>query len=872
MPDTKKIKIFKIAKDLNISYKDIVEFLEKIGIEGANVNSSVNSEIHEKILIEFSKDKASSERYRKEQARISIKKDTSRGKDTGQQQQGAQAEIKSKKTAKQEAHLSVLEKIKAAKEKLAKEKESEAAAKAEKESLIKEAEKTAVSKAVEQKGKEEKPKSKKSVKHSLKIISRPDKQAVAAEPKPKTEKPAAAQEPPKKQEKQKVKESPPRNIKKLKKFNVKDIANRIVDSKKHGDKSPASAKKVSMSGLNTKTTTLIGGKSGKKKARKALKKRSREATAAAEVSAVKKSISVPEFTTVDELARSMDVNVNEVIKKCIGMGMMASINYRLDMETIILIADEFGFEVETVEDVGQEILDSIETEVDGKNFEPRPPVVTVMGHVDHGKTSLLDYIRKENVVAGESGGITQHIGAYKVHLETGQNITFIDTPGHAAFTAMRSRGAQVTDIVIVIVAADDAVMPQTIEAINHARAAEVPIVIAINKVDRPNANPDKIKRELSEQNILVEDWGGKYQCAEISAKTGLGIDELMEKVLIEAEMLDLKAPRDTRAKGVVIESRLDRGYGAVATVLIQQGTLKKGDIFICGTQYSKVRALLDERNNRQEEAFPSEPIQVLGFSEVPGAGDKFVVLDDEREARKIALQRSLLQREAEHRRIRHLTLEQIGKRISQGEVRSLKIIIKGDVDGSIEAISDALMALSTDEVNVEIIHRSVGMITENDVSLATASGAIILAFNVNATTEARSIAKAENIDIRHYSIIYDAINDVRLALEGLLTPDKVEEIVGMAEVRALFRIGRKNVIAGSYMRSGKALRNAMIRIKRDGENIYTGKLTTLKRFKEDVNEVKEGFECGISVDGFSEFKEGDIIEFYEIKEVKRTLA
>ena len=581
---------------------------------------------------------------------------------------------------------------------------------------------------------------------------------------------------------------------------------------------------------------------------------------------------MPEFTTVDELAQSMNVKVQDVIMACMNLGMMVSINQRLDMESMIMVADEFDFEIETLDEYIDETSDLEETEEDIKNAEPRPAVVTVMGHVDHGKTSLLDFIRDDNVVAGESGGITQHIGAYEVTLKDNSKMTFLDTPGHAAFTAMRSRGAQVTDIVVIIVAADDDVMPQTIEAIDHAKAASVPMIIAINKIDLPAANIDKIKKKLSEHNILVEDWGGKYQCQEISAKSGLGVDSLLEKIQLEAEVLDLKANKNTRARGVVVESRLDKGLGAIATVLIQKGTLSRGDIFVCGTQSTRVRAMLNERGGNVQKAYPSDPVQILGFTEVPNAGDILTSYSDEKEAKRVSQERFLIKREAEQRRFRKLTLDQIGKQISSGSVQELDIIIKGDVDGSIEALSDSLMGLTGDEVSVNIIHRSVGMITENDVNLASTSGAIIIAFNVNASSEAKSRAKTLGVDIRQYSIIYEAINEVKLALEGLLEPEEIEEALGVAEVRDMFKVPKIGVIAGCSIQKGKVVRNALLRVKRSGDIIHEGKLTSLKRFKEDVNEVLEGFECGIGVQGFSEYNNGDLIEVYEIKEVKRSLS
>ena len=880
MPEiVKKKRIFQIAKEFNISHDEIINFLSKLGIEDVSVNSPVEMDTYDKIFIEFSKDKEALDRFRKDQARKNIQ-NTIRSKDADDTKiKSDQTEAPTPKKAApdiREKMLSLGDKLLKEKQRLqeAKKKEiipveipidpvieSEVTVKDEEKELTKTVKKSTGGRSI-----------------GLTIISKPDPIAIAEAARLKEEKkkaleqkkaiqPSVAPEliPPKASEKLKKSKD---KLTTLKKFNVRDIAEKLNQSKRTRPPKEKSAS-LTISGLKTKSTTQIGGKSDKRKTSKVVKKTSEIASH----DEVKKIISIPEFSTVDELARSMNVNATDVIKTCMTLGMMASINFRLDMESIQLIADEYEFEIEADSGVGNEIVEKIQSnEVNDQELIPRPPVVTIMGHVDHGKTSLLDYIRKENVVAGESGGITQHIGAYEVVLDTGEKITFIDTPGHAAFTAMRSRGAQVTDIVVIIIAADDAVMPQTKEAIDHAKAAGVPIIIAINKIDLPNSDTEKVIRELSEQNILVENWGGKYQCALISAKSGEGIKELLDKILIESEMLELKAPRDTFASGVVIESRLDRGLGAVATILIQSGTLKKGDVFVCGPQYARVRAILDERNNRLEIANPSDPVQILGFSEVPNAGDKFFVLEDEREARRIALQRSQLQREAEHRRFRHLTLEQIGKRISEGEIKNLDIIIKGDVDGSIEAISDALMGLSTSEVVVNIMHRSVGMITESDVSLANASNAIIIAFNVMATPEARLSAKLEKIDIRHYSVIYDAVNEIKMALEGLLTPDRVEEILGSVEVRALFKIGRKNAIAGCYVRSGKVVKGSLLRLIREKEVVFAGRLSNLKRFKENVNEVKEGYECGISMDNFSNFIEGDTIEFYEFKEVKRKLS
>mgnify|MGYP001162535965 FL=1 len=635
----------------------------------------------------------------------------------------------------------------------------------------------------------------------------------------------------------------------------------------------AIAEKINKGKKDTKSNTVDKSVLNKTISNQAKKKKKKKKVVEENVEELETSnvIKIPEFSSVDELAQSMNVKSQDVIMSCMGLGLMVTINQRLDMDTITMVADEYGFEVETLKEFAEEESDLVDTEEDIKNATERAPVVTIMGHVDHGKTSLLDYLREENVVAGESGGITQHVGAYEVTLDNDKKITFLDTPGHQAFTAMRARGANITDLVIIVVAADDDVKPQTIEAIDHAKAAAAPMIIAINKIDLPAANPDKIKKSLSEQGILVEDWGGKIQCAMISAKKGDGIDDLLDKILLEAEILNLKANKETTAFGTIIESKLDKGLGSIATVLVQKGTLKVGDIFLCGSQSGRVRAMLDERAHNLKEAFPSDPVQILGFESVPKAGETFKVFTEERDAKKIATERSILEREASQRRHRKLTLDQIGQQIVEGKVKELDIIIKGDVDGSIEALSDSLMNLSTEEVTVKIIHRSVGMITENDVSLAAASNAIIIAFNVQTSNEAKIQAKNDGIDIRHYTIIYKAIEEVKLALEGLLEPDKVEEVLGLAEVREQFKIPKLGLIAGCMVTMGKVVRNAFLRVKRDGEIVHEGKLTSLKRFKDDVNEVLESFECGIGIEGMQDFNENDIIEVFEIKEIKRTL-
>lgn len=580
-------------------------------------------------------------------------------------------------------------------------------------------------------------------------------------------------------------------------------------------------------------------------------------------------LKVTEFVTVNDLSVMMDVPVTKVIEACMNLGLMVSINQRLDAEALVLVAEEFGY---TIEFVTADIQGAIQEDPDtDEEMVTRPPIVTVMGHVDHGKTSLLDYIRQANVIAGEAGGITQHIGAYNVRLENGRQITFLDTPGHEAFTAMRARGAKVTDIAIIIVAADDAVMPQTREAINHAQAAGVPMIFAINKIDKPGANSEKIKEQLANMNLLVEDWGGKYQCQEISAKKGLNIDKLLEKVLLESEMLDLKANPTKRAVGTVIESSLDKGRGYLATILIQAGTLRIGDVMLCGHYMGKVKAMFNERGQKVTEAGPSTPVSILGLNGAPAAGEVFNVMADEKEAKDIANKREQLLRIQGLKTQKHITLEEIGRRIAIGNFQELNIIVKGDVDGSIEALSDSLIKLSNDEVHVNVIHKAVGAISESDVLLAAASNAIIIGFQVRPSANARRLAEKEEIEIRLYSVIYDAINEVKSGIEGMLAPEEKEEITATAEVRETFKISKVGTIAGCMVKEGKLIRNAKIRVIRDGIVIYTGLLGSLKRFKDDVKEVQSGYDCGLNVDGFNDIKLGDIIEAYTIVEIKRKL-
>ncbi|WP_147678467.1 translation initiation factor IF-2 [Algibacter pacificus] len=582
-----------------------------------------------------------------------------------------------------------------------------------------------------------------------------------------------------------------------------------------------------------------------------------------------KILKVTEFVTASEMATMMDVGVTQIISACMSLGMMVTMNQRLDAETLSIVADEFGYQVEFVTADIEESIEEVEDKPE--DLKLRAPIVTVMGHVDHGKTSLLDYIRKENVIAGESGGITQHIGAYGVELENGQKIAFLDTPGHEAFTAMRARGAQVTDIAIIVAAADDAIMPQTKEAISHAQAAGVPIVFAINKIDKPDANPERIKEGLAQMNLLVEDWGGKIQSHDISAKVGTGVKELLEKVLLEAELLELKANPDKPAVGTVVEAFLDKGRGYVSTILVQAGTLRVGDYVLAGRNSGKVKAMQDERGNNVTAAGPSTPVSILGLDGAPQAGDKFNVFEDEREAKQIASKRAQLQREQSVRTQRHITLDEIGRRIALGDFQELNIILKGDVDGSVEALTDSFQKLSTEEIQVNILHKGVGAITESDVLLASASDAIIVGFNVRPVGNARSIADKEEIDIRTYSIIYDAINDLKDAMEGMLSPELKEEILGTAEIREIFKVSKIGTIAGCMVTNGKITRNAGIRLIRDGVVVYTGELTSLKRFKDDAKEVTKGYDCGMQIKNYNDIKEGDVIEAFHEVEVKKKL-
>lgn len=649
------------------------------------------------------------------------------------------------------------------------------------------------------------------------------------------------------------------------------------DSRRHGKKKKPFRPEVSEEEVQQQIKDTLAQLSGKGKSkgakyrrekREAVSQRSKEELEKSELE--KNILNVAEFVSVSELASMMDVPVIDVISTCMTLGVMVSINQRLDAETMSIVADEFGYKVQFV---SAEVLETIveDDEESNVNLQPRPPIVTVMGHVDHGKTKLLDYIRRTNVIAGEAGGITQHIGAYSVSLEDGRKITFLDTPGHEAFTAMRARGAQVTDIAIIVIAADDGIKPQTVEAINHAQAANVPMIFAINKIDKPAANPEKVKEELSGMNLLVEDWGGKYQSQEISAITGKNIDDLLEKVLLEAELLELKANPDKNAVGIILESTLDKGKGFVTTMLVNEGTLNMGDIILAGSHFGHAKAMFNERGGKMEVAGPSMPVTLLGLNGAPQAGDKFNIMDSDREAKEIANKRSQLQREQSLRTKKHITLDEIGRRIAVGSFQELNVVVKGDVDGSVEALSDSLLKLSTEEIQLNVIHKAVGQISESDIMLAVASNAIVIGFQVRPSLGARQLAEKEQIDIRLYSIIYDAIEEIRAAMEGMLSPEVREEIVATVEVQETFKINKLGTIAGCIVKEGKIKRDNKVRIIREGIVIYSGELGSLKRFKDDVKEVVTGLECGLNISNFNDIKVGDMVEAYKETEVKKTL-
>ena len=813
-----KRRIFQIAKELNISHTDILSFLKLKNIEVGSHMAPIEEDIYQIILAEFHKDKESVDRYRKEQVRREIH-DT---RILDRQKENKKLNLL---TLDEQRKLEVKEREKDQEDEKKKKEEARNIALKEEEKAIQDAERQ---------------------KNQEKEIQ-------------------------KEKEKNKQKNVEPKAKKKLRKIHLSEIQSQVGkgNTQRKTDNKIQTDSKKDKSAAETvrKITAKIDIKS-KKKVYKKDKNLNEENLEEVDF----KPIKVAEFANVDELSKIFETRSNDIIQKCMSLGVLATINQRLDWDLIELLAEEFGFKAEKMEDVGEELFSLDITEEDLKNAVDRPPVVTVMGHVDHGKTSLLDYIRDTNVVGGESGGITQHVGAYRVELKDGNSVTFLDTPGHEAFTAMRARGAQVTDIVVLVVAANDGVMPQTKEAIGHAKAAEVPLIIAINKIDLPDVDLERVKRELSENDVLVEDWGGKIQAIPISAKTGQGVDDLLASMLVESEMLELKANVDTLARGTVVDSKLDKGHGPIATVLIQKGSLNIGDPFICNNIPGKVRAMMNERGQRIQHAGPSDAVQVLGFDQVPQSADIFAVVEDEKEIKRIASERQRLKREIDQKKIATQSLDGMSALIKEGAIKNLPIIIKGDVDGSIEALSEQLSKITNDEVGVQVVHKSVGMVSESDVLLAAASSAVIIGFHVQISSNAKLLARQEGVDIRSYNVIYNAVEEVTLALEGLLEPEQVEENLGRAIVQEAFKIPKIGFIAGSKVLEGKIVRNAKARIIRDEEEIADGEINSLKHLKDDAKEMKAGFECGIGLDNFSKYKEGDIIVCYEIKSIKRSLV
>ena len=868
MPETKtkKIRVYKLASEYNLSAENLIEFLQKKGHDVKSHMSMLNDEMITDINAHFKKDIEKAEKHYKKIAEFNKKREEK--VEAEEEQKSAKPEAEQEKIEEAFEEEAAQVPVEEEKEEQPVE-EGKEGAQAE---IVGEEIEAAVEIPEEKGVAEEELKEsefkapneiEKDKKRGLKVVGKIDlgeekekKKLLSEDEREKEEKPKKKRKKPKARKKtaeQSDEQAPAKKRKRIKRFEI--------DEKEV----KAAIKKTLLSMDDSVASGRASARKKKRREREAEEERRLE-----EKNQEQKTIVVNEFIAVSELANLMGVPVSDVIQKFIELGLMVSINQRLDVDTITLVADEFGFEVKFQEEYTSEALEDFED--DPETLEPRPPIVTIMGHVDHGKTSLLDYIRRTNVVAGESGGITQHIGAYKVDVGNGKNITFLDTPGHEAFTAMRARGAQLTDIVVLIIAADDAVMPQTIEAINHAQAASVPIVIAINKIDKPGANSDKIKQQLADRKILVEDWGGKYQCVEVSAKTGLNVDNLLEVILLEAELLDLKANPDRNARGTVVESELDKGRGITGTILVQKGTLRIGDPFVAGIYQGKVRAMFDERGNKVDEAPPATPVLVLGFEGAPQAGDTFVVIESERQAREIGIKRQQLKREQDQKQVHHITLEEIGKQISIGGVKELPLIVKGDVDGSVEALSDSLMKLSNEEVVVRVIHKGVGGISESDVLLADASDAIIIGFHVRPHLNARKLAETQNVDIRLYNVIYDAINEVKAALEGLLSPVISEEVTATLEIRDTFKVPKIGTVAGCYVQEGKISRNSKVRLIRDGIVIHTGEIASLKRFKDDVREVDAGYECGLNIANYNDLKVGDVVEAYKIIETKKKLA
>ena len=804
------MRIFQIAKELNISHKGIIAFLETKGIK-VGLMDTIDDQLRQLILNEFSKDKETVDRFRKEQVR---------------------KEIHDTKVRQKQKETSKLQLLSLQDQRSLEQKEQE---------RIKSIEKARIKKETESKEKKDLEKRK---------VSEQDK---------------------KKEEKIKSKTEKDKK-RKMRKIEIADIESEIGQVSRKKQSREAAVKKPEEAPKNVKemvkkTLAEMGGRSKKK-----VYKKEKDFDSQETQDITLNKLEIREFSNVDELAKLFKSSPSEVIQKCIGMGVLATMNQRLEWDVIELLAEDYGYTAEKISDISDEMFSIENTKDDLQNAKSRAPVVTIMGHVDHGKTSLLDYIRKTNIVAGESGGITQHIGAYKVELEEGKYITFLDTPGHEAFTAMRARGAQVTDLVILVVAADDAVMPQTIEAINHARSANVPIIVAINKIDKPGSDLDKVKRELSDHGVLVEDWGGKIQSIPVSAKTGEGIEDIISSILLESEMLELKSNFETLGRGTVIDSRLDKGHGPMATVLIRKGTIRVGDPFLCNDYSGKIRAIMNERGQRIKEAFPSDAVQVLGFDQVPQVSDIIAVVKSEKDLKRMSSDRQRIRREIDLRKITTHTLDEMSSLIKEGNIKSLPLIIKGDVDGSVEALSETLGKIMTDEVQVKVIHQAVGMVTESDVLLAEASSAVIIGFNVQVSSNAKLQAKQTGVDIRTYSIIYDAVEEVKMALEGLLEPELKEKITGKALVQAQFKIPKLGFIAGSKVSEGIIKRNDKARLFRNDEIIIDNcDISSLKRFQEDVKEVKEGLECGIGLSGAFKYEEGDIIEVFEVKEIKRKL-
>ena len=891
----KKIKIFKLATELNLASGTIIEFLTKKGYSIKGPMSVVESDMMKDIMAHFKKDKDVADRHQRKIAEIkeTKRKTAEKKKETEEEETKRKAEelvaqplasVQNDEEAPalletQVAPPPLAEEAvsPAAKEEPGKEKvtpvespaakaapapsEETDAAKADAAARKKKGEKLYTSPLDELSAR----------RRGLTIKGRMELKQAPATPEKGTRPGAAASETEEQRKRKKKK-------KKVKDEKVKEpVETETDESKKKKKKKKLRTHEVDDTQVNEAIKRTLAGMDESVVSLRAVnrKKRKREreeeqARILEESQGEEGKLRVTEYVTVGELAALMNVPVADVIAKCIGLGLMVSINQRLDKDNILLVVDEFGLQVEFHEEF---TVDVLEDKPDlPETLLHRAPVVTIMGHVDHGKTSLLDYIRRTNVVAGEAGGITQHIGAYEVSLDSGKTITFLDTPGHEAFTAMRARGAQLTDIVVLVVAAEDNVMPQTLEAISHARAANVPIIIAINKIDKPEANPDRIRQQLADKGILVEEWGGKYQCVEVSAKKGLNVELLLEKILLEAEVLDLKANPNRTARGAVVEAQIDKGKGILATVLVQKGSLRIGDPFVGGIFSGKVKAMFDERGRRTEVAGPSTPVQLLGFDGIPQAGDQFIAVESDRVAREISIKRQQLKREQDFRQIHFVTLDEISEQIQAGQqVRELSIVVKGDVDGSVEALADSLMKLSTDEVKIRVIHKGVGGISETDVLLAAASNAVIVGFHVRPNLNARRLAEHEKVDIRLYNIIYDAINEVRNALEGLLAPTLSEEVTATIEVRETFKVPKIGMIAGCYVTDGKVVRNNKVRLLRDGVSIFDGGLASLRRFKDDVREVEQGFECGIGLENFNDLKVGDIIEAYKVVETKRKL-